>query len=456
MRPLARLAAGAAAALAGLSALVLVAPATSAEYAVVEGAVQWVWAAAAEPGRIQVTDIAVRDDGWMIVATATFADGHLHLVPPWGARLDASTRLGGPAYGFRQIELRRGRLFGLRQEHQRRGDETHNPGELIEVDAGTGELVHHHGSWWFQDLTVDPISEDLVLQTSGQGREPYAHDLVRFNPERGTQTVLVPDQEPRSDRPLEVAFSPDGELLFTANVAELPPTIDVRRRSGAVLHTLQSGQVDALVTGRPGTCFDGLLVLTRSDGSVFTIASASGSAPVPVAAGGRPTVVSYAALDRDGHVATARFADVTLVACPGFVPPRAPGAVPSPPPTPVAEVAAAPPSAPATIPAPSSAPPPAPPSAPPGPAPAPPPPAPATPPAPVAPPGALGTAMQAASAPSVGAADAPEEEHITSVAASARPGLVISLGAVVAMALLAYAVAVPSPTVVLHRVKGNR
>ena len=452
-----RLAKVAAASLASLVVVLVTAPGVLAGYATVDrGAVQWEWTAVAQTGRLQVTDVAVRDDGWLIVATATFADGHLHLVPPWGAPLDASTRLSSEAFGFRQVELRRGRLFGLRQEQQRRGDETHNPGELIEVDAKTGDVVRHHGSWWFQDLAVDPVTEDLVLQTSGQGRAPYEHDLVRFNPDRGTQTVLVADEDPRRDHAFEVAFSPEGDLLFTANVTGLPVTVDVRRRDGTRLHTLQSGQVDALVVGRPGTCFAGLLVLTRYDGSVVTLATSPGSAPLPIAAGGRTGVVSYAALDRDGHVATARYADVTLVACPGFVPPRAPVFASAP----IAgtDAGAPPPASPsASVPAPSGTPPSPPAGAPvQAAAPAAPIPAPATPAVPVAPPSALGGAAQAASAPSVGAADAPEEEHLTSVAASTSTTLAVSVGAVVAMALVAYLLAVPPPAARLHRVRGTR
>ena len=441
-------------ALAFALALIAFAPTAGAEYATVQDdAVQWEWASIIEPGRFQVTDVAVRDDGWMLVATATFADGYLHLIPPWGGALDWTTRLGTQTLGFRQIELRRGRLFGLRQEHQRRDEDTHNAGELIELDAETGEVIRHHGSWWFQDLALDPVTDDLVLQISGSGREPYRHDLVRYNPDRGTLAVLVVDDEPRSDRAFEVAFSDDGELLFTANVTDVPVTVDVRRRDGTSLHTLQSGQVDALVAGRSGTCFEDRLVLTRFDGSVLTMATTPGSTPVPIAAGGRTGVVSYAALDRDGHVATSRYADVTLVACPGFVPPVAPTkpAVPAAAP-PVADGPAAPAPGPpvSTPPTPASGPPPA--TAAPA---APPPPAPATPAVPVAPPSALSGAAQAASAPSVGAADAPEEEHLTSIAASHRSTLAVSVGAVVAMAMVAYVLAAPPSTVRLHRVRGT-
>jgi hypothetical protein len=445
-----------AAALVGAVAVLLAAAPADAGYQSTRAdLIQWEWASVAQPGRFQVTDLVVRSDGWMIVSTGTYADGYLHLVPPWGAPIDASNRLGSRALGFRQLELRRGRLFGLRQETQRQRDRTHNPGVLVELDAETGEVIREHGEWWFQDLAVDPVTEDLVLQTSGGEREPYRHDLVRYNPERGAVQTVVPDTEPASDRAFEVAYSQDGQLFFTANVTDVSVTIDVRHRDGTRAHTLQSGQVDAMVMGLEGTCYEGTLLYTRYDGSVWGIGTASGSAPTLLAAGGHAGVVSYAALDRGGHLATARFADVTLLACPGFTPPTPPAAAlpaaPAPPgdAPPIAastapvEAAPAAKSVPAATPAPAQAAPPP-----------PPPPAPA--PVPVAPPSAFGGAVQAAGAPSVGAADSPDEEHITSVAASARTTLTLSVGAVVAMALVSYALAVPPSVPRLSRVRGTR
>jgi hypothetical protein len=311
--------------LAGAIAALVVRP-VGAEYATVSPeVVAWEWAHAATPGAFQVTDTVVRDDGWMIVATAAYADGFLHLVPPWGGRLDVVNRLGSQPFGFRQLELRGDRLFGLRQEFQHQGgDETHNHGQLLELDPSSGELVRDHGDWWYQDLALDPVTGDLVLQTSGQGRAPYAHDLVRYDPDRGTQEVLVADEDEAADHPYEVAFSPDGQRLFTANVADLPATIDVRDRAGRRLHTLPSGQVDSLTAGRPGTCFEGLLLLTRSDGSVWATRTEPNTTPVLLAGGSRLAVVSYASLDNAGNLATSRYADVTLLACPPFTPPVAP------------------------------------------------------------------------------------------------------------------------------------
>ena len=433
-------------------------PATSGYATVTGGLVAWEWARVASPGQVQVTDIAVRDDGWMLVATGGGVDGFVHLLPPWGGELTTATRLGPRAFGFRQVELRRGRLFGLRLEPQQRGEDTHNSGELWELDASTGAVVADHGTWWYQDLALDPVSQDLVLQTSGDGREPYRHDLVRYDPDSRSQKVLVRDDDPRADRALEVAFSADGRLLFTANVTELPPTIDVRDRDGSVLHSLRSGQIDTLTSGRPGSCFEGLLLVTRSDGSVWGTRTESGAAPTLLAAGGRPGVVSYSGLDRDGNLATARYGDVTLLACPGFVPPRPPQVAP--PSTTVsvpvgaAAVAAPPPARRddlAAPPAPST-----PPAPPPGAAAPPAPPAPPAP-APVAPPSALGAAAQTAAAPAAGVADSPDEEHITSVAASSPQTFALSFGAVVVMAMVSYVfVAAPGDALRTQRVRGPR
>lgn len=430
-------------ALAGAVAALVVPRPVSAEYATVNPeVVAWEWANAATPGAFQVTDTVVRDDGWMIVATAAYADGFLHLVPPWGGRVDVVNRLGSRSFGFRQLELRGNRLFGLRQEFQHQGgDDTHNDGQLLELDPSSGELVREHGDWWYQDLALDPVTGDLVLQASSNRRDPLAHDLVRYDPDRGSQEMLVPDDDEAADHPYEVTFSPDGQRLFTANVTDLPATIDVRDRAGQRLHTLRSGQVDSLTAGRPGTCFDGLLLLTRSDGSVWATRSEPNATPVLLAGGSRPVVVSYASLDNAGNLATSRYADVTLLACPPFTPPVAPSVPVATTPA-VADLAPSPaPAARADLAAPaatSSSP------APPGPVAPPAPPPPGAAPAPVAPPSALGSAMQAASAPSVGAADSPDEEHITSVAASHRAPLGLATGTVVLLALAAYALAAPT------------
>lgn len=416
-------------------------PAAASYRAVTGDYVQWEWATVDSGGTYRVTDLVVREDGWMIVATTAYGDGHLHLIPPWGGVLSEATRFGATQLGFRQLELRRGRLYGLRQATERE-DEKHAQAELFEIDPATGAILRPLGRWWYQDLAVDPATDELLLQTSGDQREPYAHDLVRFDPDRGTTKVVVADTEPRSDRAMEVAVSPDGELLLTANVTDVPPTVDVRRRDGSVLRTLSSGQVDAMVMGRPGTCFEGMVLLSRFDGSIWGMGTAPNSQPVPLATGGRAGVVSYVGLDRDGHVAAGRYDNVTLLACPGFAPPKAP-VTPAPvAPAPIVETAAPPtPAAPAqvveaTAPVPTGA------SAP----PAPPPPPPSPPGAvPVAPPGAVGSAIQASGAPSAAAADAPDEEHITSVAAAVSPTLVLLFGAVLAASMTAYAVSSAPP-----------
>lgn len=436
----------------GCAAIVLIAataalPAAASYRAVSGDLVQWEWATVHTAGKYRVTDLVVRDDGWMIVSTTAYGDGHLHLIPPWGGVLGEATRFGTTELGFRQLELRRGLLYGLHQATER-DEEKHAQAELFELNAGTGEIVRRLGRWWYQDLAVDPATDELLLQTSGGGREPYPHHLVRFDPDRGTTKVVVADNEPRSDRAMEVAFSPDGELLFTANVTDVPPTVDVRRRDGSLLHTLQSGQVDDMVMGRPGTCFEEMLLLSRFDGSIWGLRTAPNSQPVPLATGGRTGVVSYVGLDRDGFVAAGRYDNVTLLACAGFIPPKAPTTPPAvpPPPSPATIEAGAPPpprSAPEALEAGAPARPQTEPLAPTA-APPPPPPPPGA--VPVAPPGAIGAAIQASAAPSAAAADAPDEEHVTSVAAAMSPTLVLLFGAVLAGSMTAYAISSAPPS----------
>lgn len=421
-----------------------------AEYAVVgDDLVQWEWATSGSTSTYQVTDIAVRPDGWLVVATSTGWDGQLHLIPPWGGKVDGTNRFGPTDLGFRQLEVSRGRLFGLRQENERTDIENHAPGELYELDLRTGDVRRDLGTWWYQDLATDPVTGELVLQTSGGRVEPYRHDLVRFDPDTGVQTLLRSDNE-AGDDPLEVTYSADGQRLFVAHTTG--STTDVLGRDGGLLYSMPLGVVDTLVAGRPGTCYTGAVLASRFDGSVVSVAPRSGATARPVATGGRPGVVSYATLDNDGNLVTARVGEITVLGCPGFVPPQPP-ALPRPDaPAPViasagpastpAPATAAPPAPASAVPQPTAAAAPPPPGPPPPPPPPAPPPAPPAPPAPMAVPSALGPAMQAAAAPTVGIADVPDQEHITSLAAAAEdPSPALLYGAAIALALAAAAVA---------------
>jgi hypothetical protein len=417
-----------------LVAIVLGAP-SSARYATVApGLVQWEWAVVDDPSAVQVTDVAVRDDGWLIVATAADLDGRLHLVAPWGGRIGAATRFGPTALGFRHLEFAGSRLFGMRQETLRPDTEQHAPGELFELDPRTGEIVADLGGWWHDALAVDPPTGHLLVREFGGDDPAHGHGLVRLDPDTGATVALVADADPSSDDSWEVAVSADGARIFTAHTTG--STIDVRDRAGAVIHSLNAGQVDALVAAAPGTCFEGRVLFTRSDGSAWSVATTPGASAQPVAAGGRPATVSRAALDRNGNLLSVRLADATLVACPPFAIPQAPAGAPPASVAPRARIDAAPraEAAPAAVAAPPA---PAPAAAPPPPPPPPPPAAPPAPPVPLAAP--MGGAMQSAAAPSVGIADVPDEEHVTSLAASAGPTLVLLVGAALAMAMIAYA-----------------
>ena len=404
--------------------------------------VSWDWARSASTATHQVTDVAVRPDGWLVVATATGWDGHLHLVPPWGGTVDDTNRFGPTDLGFRQLEVSRGRLFGLRQENERTDIENHAPGELYELDLRTGDIRRELGTWWYMDLATDPVSGELVLQTSGDRVEPYRHDLVRFDPDTGAQTLLRSDNEPNDD-PLELTYSADGQRLFVAH--PMTGTVDVLGRDGGLQFSFASGPVDTLVAGRPGTCHEGALLATRFDGTVLSVRpTGAGSSLRPIATGGRAGVISYATLENGGHLVTARLGEVTVLGCPGFVPPLPPPApdVPAVRETATAPVRAAAPTAPPPAPAAANAPGAAAPAPAPAPPPPPPPAAPPAPPTPIAVPSALGSAMQAAAAPTVGIADVPDQEHITSLAASHRePTPVLLYGAAVALSLAAYAIA---------------
>ncbi len=404
---------------------------TFAAYGVVaDGLVQWEWSAVPDPAEMQVMDVAVRPDGWLVVSTGYRFDGHLHLIPPWGGMLGPDTRLGEETHTFRQLEFVDGRLFGMRTDPDRTFA---GSGIIDEVDPETGAYLRTVGEYWYQDMTVDPQTGDLVVQDYDPTEPTFAHPVVRVDPESGRHDVIIPDGDPRADQALQLAFSPDGEFLYAGHATG--NQIDVHGRDGTLLHSLQTGgPIDDLVAGQPGTCLAGSVVYTRSDGTAWVFRDPGNplNSAGLLAGGGRAPAVSYAALDLDGNVLTPRLADVTLLACEPFTPPEPPVDVPPPPPVtaPPVEVAAPPPAEPPP-------PPPQTPAAASQPAPSPP----AQP--PPAPPTPNFASPAQLSAPNAGIADSPESQPVLSLSASTR--LLLGAGAVTAMAAGTYTATHPHP-----------
>ena len=436
-----------------------VAPAVG-EYRTVAGPLQqWVWL---RSEGLALTATAVRDDGWMVVATGrrldsrsmTMIGGGLLLVPPWGG---TAIPFGDPPslvtkhYGYTSLVARGDRLFGLTSVP----DETGTVGqlsELVELDARSGKVVAEHGKWWFPDLVVDPRTNDLVLWTftcTGEC-DPFAvdvddapeemtgtvtHDLVRYDPDTRKRTaVLVPDPMRggpsdgsgtcasrrtslhRCEEVFRLAFSPDGSTLFLGTARVGSNAVDVRDRDGKLRSSFAVPRaVDAMGFLSPSSCLAGTLLLTSPDGTAWAVPSAAegaGAGGIAQVAAGAPAGRSDAAITPDGNVVTLRRSEAVLLSCPEAKRVEAPP-LPAPP-APAAPVDAA-----AAAPA-GGPPPPAPqaPSAPPAP--------PANPPPPVQPPsmpavaGPASHATQAVTSAQVGLVDAHEEQPVYGLSASSR------------------------------------
>jgi len=441
--------------LAGVVAALLFAGTTGAGagYEVTNGLVDWEWAIVRSVNEHQVTDHAVAPDGSLIVSTGWALDGYLHHIPAWGGVITEHNRLGPDRYtvdgesqntlelGMRQIEIRGDRLFGL--DHYAEYSYKEHPyglnshAKLLEFDLD-GRVLREHGDFWNGPLTTDPRTGDFVLQDVDD-TDPFDHDLVRYDPDTGKRTVLVADSNPSADDPLEVAFSPDGARMFTLHLAAT--TVDVRERNGDLLYTMDLGQsMDSIVHGRPDTCFEGMLISTRFDGSVWGVRPGPNAAPAVLASAGRTAAWSYTTVAPDGNILSSRLDEVTLLACPPFTPPEPPPAPELPEDTAPVEQASGDrqvlaagnaPGAPGAPGQPGAQPPLA------GPA------------APGAP--QIGSVVQANVAPQVGVADAAEEQPVMSLSASRRePALDtawmrLALGAVFVTALAAGAFALAQP-----------
>jgi hypothetical protein len=452
------------------------APGAADYQSVAEGVTQWLWTQR-DAGAPPMTAATVRPDGWLVVATSErfasngYAGGELLIVPPWGGPAaifgDPPDKGRGATHSYLHLVSRGDRLFGLTSMPDQYSD-IGQKARLVEIDARTGHPVADHGAWWFPDLDVDPQTGDLVLWnfrctgTCGPGGGDdneetvgaVTHQLVWYDPDtRATTQVLLADPgeariggsgtcEARRDATFNcddvfrVAFSNDGNTMFLGTARNGANAIDVRDRRGALRYTIAAPRaIDAMVYGRPGTCFADALLMSAADGSAWVLRDATNpaaarSSPALVAVGA-PAGTSHAALTPSGEVVNLRRSEAVVLACPGFAPPAPPRPALAPAGAGGASVAgAAPPTpAPASPPAPNIAQPPVPPQAPPAP--------------PAA--GPPAHAAQLVSSVSAGVADAPEEQPVYGLSAARRHApppawarLGVGAGAVTGMAAVAF------------------
>lgn len=428
------------------------------EYRTVAGPLeQWVWLRTAVP----MTAAAVRDDGWLVVATGRRFDGRnmvgggLILVPPWGRSaipFGDAPNLATKAYSYTSLVARGDRLFGLTSAPNQTGT-VGQMAELVELDARSGKVVAFHGKWWHPDLAVDPQTGDLVLWTFSCTGEcdprkidvddapeemagVITHDLVRYDPDTKRRTaVLVPDpighdvggsgtcaprrgSLHRCEEVFRVTFSADGTALFLGSTRNGVNAIDVRGRDGRFRYAISSPRpIDALAFAPPPSCLAGSLVFTSFDGATWAIpgameAAAASRDAVPLASGA-PGGRSDAAVTPDGNVVTLRRSEALLLSCPASERPAVPA-----PPVPPPAASAPPPDAAAAATTGAGSPQPSPPAGPGAP--------PANTPPPVQPPstpavaGPVSHAPQAVTSAQVGLVDAQEEQPVYGLSASSR------------------------------------
>ncbi|HET6793116.1 MAG TPA: hypothetical protein VFH45_01665 [Acidimicrobiales bacterium] len=431
-------------ALAALASAVLVvalAQAAAADFrTVAPNFTAWRWAVASNPDSYNaaqtrdVRAIAVRPDGWLIVA----AEDALHLIPPSGGTIDESNLFGPPGLYPYDMVLRDGALYATVQTSA-----SYSRCPIYELDPTSGAVLHTY--YWSQcyipHITLDPLTNDLVLQAVQRSPcSPCQLDqqpILEWDPDTGkTSTLVSHPRTPFSD----LAFSADGSYVWVGEETQVPQSaplyIDAypRQGSGGILASQPSYRVrlpdntgvNGITYGDASRCFGDSLLYTDAWSDVYEVSSPGPKStrseelattpppPGPVRYADSAGNVSH---DGAGDMVIGAYNTVMVLSCSGFRPVPAPS-VPvhrvAPPPPVVAQQPSAPVHAVAAA---------APPQAPPPPA-GPPPPPPAAPaPAPAVITASQGS-TQVASAPNVvGVGDVAEDQpafHLTATAL-ARP-----------------------------------
>ena len=232
---------------------------------------------------------------------------HFYSLPPTGGRVDDASRLPPEVDVTGALAVRGGLVYGFGPP--RDPNEPDSGHQLRSFDPVTGELVREVVDWWHPNfqMGVDPVTGDLVLldECECPNGDSLAGPIVRFNPETGARTVMVPDD------PLETAFAirtvltftPDGSTLFAAGGLA---GIDAYDREGELLYNIPTPHVvHGMVYGKPGTCFEDTLFYLRDDKSLWAVVKPSGSSfGAPVGGGAILNSSTGLTLDVEGRVLT--------------------------------------------------------------------------------------------------------------------------------------------------------
>ena len=232
---------------------------------------------------------------------------HFYALPPTGGTLGDANRLPNEVDLESGLVVRHGLVYGFGPPRDPNKPDSGHP--LRAYDPATGAVVRDIVDWWFDhfQMGVDPVTGDLVLldECECPSGDSLPGAIVRFNPDTGARTVMVPDD------PLETAFAirtvltftPDGSTLFAAGGLA---GIDAYDREGELLYNIPTPHVvHGMVYGKPGTCFEDTLFYLRDDKSLWAVVKPSGSSfGAPVGGGAILNSSTGLTLDVEGRVLT--------------------------------------------------------------------------------------------------------------------------------------------------------
>ena len=294
----------------------LVMPPTQAEYAVLA------------PGYVQedlvdtsgyggAEHIVVRPDGSLLVTarrSETISVGgegppplHFYALPPSGGRLDDANRLPNQvSLAGGGLVARRGLVYGISGGPRVENDPASDY-PLRAYDPTTGAMVREVVDWWIPhfQMTLDPVTADLVLLDRCAGCDQNPGSIVRLDPDTGERTELIPvnEQDPPTAIRDVLAFTPDGSTLFVAGGTA---GIDAFDRSGKLLYNIPTPHVlHGMVYGEANTCFEDTLFYLRDDQSLWAVVGPSAtSVASPVAGAAPPNNHAGLTLDSQGRILT--------------------------------------------------------------------------------------------------------------------------------------------------------
>ena len=147
-------------------------------------------------------------------------------------------------------------IYDMAVDTQGRVWATTGGGPLVRLDPATGAVLARYGPDAARGLAVDPLTGD-IFYSSNEG-------IMRLNPFTGKvrqfSTLRVDGMD----------FSADG-TLWTLSWPDRGQLIKWDRRGPHEVVLTLSGGADGLAAGKPGSPFDGKLVVNNNDGTVSLV-----------------------------------------------------------------------------------------------------------------------------------------------------------------------------------------